>query len=258
MKIFVFSPDYTHQSGGIEAMHYLMYLLQRCGHKVITNTAVYNPAFDLKPEFRLLPERTDDMIIAPEIINLEGFYNLAIPVLRWVLYFPGRHGGPAVFPEEETVYHYRKVFKKEAKQASYYKRTKELFLPHLSKEDFKIKQKTLRDKGGLYFVHKGKNLKAHPESAVEINRENTVTREMYLNLLRRYKTLYCYDPDTYLLAESFLSGMKVMVWDYKGNKWKRILFCREKFRNYARDAKNVQKILKDFSRKNKMKTTGNL
>ena len=246
MRIFVVAPDYTHQSGGVEALHYLMYLLQRAGYEVITTAKVFNPRYDLKPAYRSLPVKSDDMIIAPEVNFLDSIYHLELPVLRWVLYFVGVHDGPAEYPECEIVYHYQKNFKETAVKAAFNRKSREFFLPHLLKEDFELKDEIVRGEGDLYFVHKGTNMKTHPRSAVEINRENTATRQQYLRLLREYKTLYCYDRNTFLLVEAHVSGMNVLQWDYDNNRWETFVLCCDEFRNYRRDTRAAKRLINDF------------
>lgn len=245
MKIFVFAPDYTHRSGGIATMHYLMYLLQRAGHLVITCAKKYNPDFDLRPEFRRGPEKTDDMIIAPEITFLDGVYHLGLPVLRWVLYFPGKNGGPAHYPEDEIVYHWSEEYRDSAIEASFQKSSKEFNLPLLTREEFSTKG-IIRGKETVFLVRKGRNMKKHPDGAFEMTDNNPPERRHMLRLFKEYKTLYCYDRFTSIITEALLSGMNVLIWDYDNNRWEKAVLTTVKFRDYGSDTAAVLELLNDF------------
>jgi hypothetical protein len=249
MRIYVYAPDYTSRSGGVSAMHYLMYLLQRAGHQVKTNTKKYNPAYDLKPSYSPHPEGTDDMVIAPESVFLERILHLGLPILRWVLYFPGRNGGPSRYGESEVVYHWAAQYEKAALEASRQKASTEFCLPYLIKEEFDREKDIKRGDGSVYFVYKGKNMGAHPKTAVEMTMNYPATRELVIKLFKTYKTLYSYDRNTQIINEAVLCGMDVFLWNYEKHAWEAAVLPPVVFRDYGRDTEAVRELLKDFNSK---------
>lgn len=249
MRVFVYSPDYNHRSGGVFVMHYLMYLLQRAGHEVISNAAKYNPAYSLHPAYAPGPVSGDDMIIAPETIYLDSAYNLGLPVLRWVLYYPGKNenGGPVKYDHTEIVYHWDSCYAKAAAKASFSGESKQFSLPNLAREDYVSDGSIKREKDNLLFVYKGRNMRAHPKDALEITPKFPAERQAILRLFREYKNLYCYDRHTILTTEAALCGMNVMVWDYEKGSWEKFAVPETRFKDYEKDTQSVSALINDFN-----------
>ncbi len=258
MKIYVWSPNYTHKSAGIEVLHYLMYLLQRNGHEVFTGTNVFNPEFDLKPQYDPNADWGEvsqyDFLIYPEVKYSIEFEK---PILRWVLYFPGVLAGPVNYRSNEIVYHWAKEYEMSAINASYQKQSKEFSLPYIKKHEYEFKP--VERKGDLLFVYKGKNLHEHPEPVLEITGDVSQTREALLDLLRTHETLWSYDNHSRLNMEAYLMGMSVNVYNYSMGSWKKYVIDKKsvRFIDYAEDEKLIHVLINDFIKRSEVKKNDN-
>lgn len=251
MNIYVFTPPYNHKSAGIKMMHYLMYLLQRLGHQVTSNTDTFNSEYDLKPATQMLNKKYD-VLIVPEVTELAQYRYLDMPIIRWVLYFAGVLGGPKVYQNNETVFHWDKSYEASAIEASL-NGTSELFrLPYLDPKEYnfqEVPRTTI-----LYYVYKGINQLKHPSGALEITHESAPTRPILFDMLHQATDLYSYDRHSALNYEAYLSGVHVKLWNYTWNMWEDMPIPPKEDTQYMRpgqDINIVQEMLDNFQRRRK-------
>lgn len=112
MKFLIYSFDYDWRIGGIVVLNKLANLLAQLGHETYImagNPSKIGHAVNIDLEAAL--EKAQDpetIVIYPEVIK--GNPLDAKKVCRWVLYFPGFHGGETEFQENEFVFVYNKSF----------------------------------------------------------------------------------------------------------------------------------------------------
>jgi len=241
MKIYVWSPNYTHQSVGIRVMHYLMFLLKKLGHDVFTNALILNYEYCILPTSSPLITPDFDMCIFPEMVNTKGFEKMGIPTLRWVLYYLEKD---TMYDKIENVYHWKQTYEKDAVEHGFWKQSTEFRLGMLDKKEFQFIE-TKRN-GDLFWVYKGKNAGAHPEGALEITKEFPSERKCLLELLRTHKTFYSYDRDTALSIEAVLMGMQSKVWNYDLKIWEDFVVPYAELMDDLSNIEKVKWLLKDF------------
>lgn len=112
MNFVIWSLDYNWRSGGIVVLHKLAELLANAGHEtycVSESTSSGNRAtlvgFD---EAARLVKDGDAVAIYPEIVS--GNPLGAVKVARWVLYYPGFHGGDKEYDDTEFVFTFNSSF----------------------------------------------------------------------------------------------------------------------------------------------------
>lgn len=243
MKIYVFSPPYSHKSAGIKAMHYFMYLLQRLGHTVFTDASETNEDYDKQPIITPYQDGMVDAAVMPEVVGA----SVNVPVFRWVLYFVGfwNNNAPRHYGKNEICYHWLPDYKQSAIAASYHKESTEFSLPLFDRNEY-IFEPVPRE-GNLLWVYKGKDQHAHPADCKEITRHNPLTRLEFLNELRTHKALWSYDRFSSLNIEAALSGVDVKLWNYDKGAWDDYVIDPHKFMDIETDTEAVRLIWEDFT-----------
>ena len=246
MRVYVLTPDYTHQSMGVASLHYLMYLMSILGFEISTNCSVFNPKYPGKYITKPFARSEQDRLIVPEIIDVSPLYPGDIPIFRWVLYFPGKLGGPIHYGKNECVYHWCEDYRQSAEKASYNGTSKEFWLPPFNSEEY---TDTNADRSGdLVFVYKGRNMGGHPPEAYEITKDNTPKREDLLTLLRTHSILYSYDRYSGINTEAAMSGMTVKLWNYDSSIWEDYTYVpgMNEFKDTSLDVRRVRAVMADF------------
>ena len=113
MKILIYSYNYNWRFGGIVVLHKLADLIAQLGYETyIIGENEYNPRRNLTQINQELALRIandpNTVVIYPEIIK--GNPLKAKHVARWVLYFPGFHGGDKAFDANEYVFTFNQEF----------------------------------------------------------------------------------------------------------------------------------------------------
>ena len=252
VKIYLYSPDYTHKSAGVKVLHYMMYLCALLGHKVKTNASVLREEW-IHPNITtaMSSPLSCDCVVAPEIQEL-AHLPISMPVMRWILFFPGARGGPNVFGLNEICYVY--PFPRNQSEdhqtiapSCYKQEWAEFFLPARDIENYESTVPRTRD---LVFIYKGakkygtKCVAPHKRCVV-IKKDMFETREQFLNALKKTRTFYSYDDATAALGDAHLCGCECKVFD--GENWKDWRPSHPpRFRSEEADLATVKAVLDDF------------
>ena len=209
MKIGVEISAYDPASGGIRTMHYLAYLCHRLGHQVDVGGSNTNPAWGMYAQ--RLPCVDFAVVAEARPATAPG----SIPIVRWVLFFPGAIGnGPAMYPDHEMVVNFHPKYRAATELAAPGRVVMELLLPTIELPG--IDEVVDRSLPGVVWVGKG-----HPVNVQEtvglprITRTWPMPRRELILLMKRSKILYSFDPYSAINAEGEMCGCQVMVWDGK-------------------------------------------
>jgi hypothetical protein len=211
----VVAPTYTHRSAGVRALYRLCHHLNAAGYR-----AAMTPLSDRidKLPVWFTPLHTgpvgDGLVIYPEIVS--GNPLNASKVVRWTLNNPGLLGGDTFYPDDEMVFVFNPtrlgLVSKSVNTPLGPNRILSVALidPAFIYPDPRV-PKTI----DCYFVHKGHSLRAkHPlpnEAALQQLEAVTPNMESLGKLLRRTRTLYCYDHASTVLKEAKICGCEVLV-----------------------------------------------
>jgi len=184
------TPDFNPLSGGIRVMWGLFGHLLARGQLAATNVR-WHSRFTA---------------IYPEITHgnpLEGH-----KVVRYILNKPGFMAtfgvpGPTQFDPSDEIYVFSKIYDTFGVDDEHL-----LFLPILNMQVFKD-QKRVRNKCA-YFIGKGRNLKLHPEDAVQIDHRVSIDQQVLANTLNECHTLYTYENPTAMVEIARLCGCRVI------------------------------------------------
>lgn len=219
------APPYG-KSAGVRALYVLAESLMKEGFSVfIFPCALYKDGFYYID--KITDEmRTNDIVIYPEIImgNPLRFKN----VVRYVLYYPGRHGGASTYHHSEQIITW---------DENYYPHVPVLTFPLT---DIKLFYNDNSPKlHNCYFVYKG-TFRDVPEihNAIEITMDFPALREDLGKLLRSTDILYSYDDKTALLDEAVACGVNVKIItqdniiDFKDNYHEYVALTKEQLANF--------------------------
>lgn len=215
-------------SNGIRVAYKLYEELEKRGYNVYM-FAPMSSERKCKYISEVTPEmQENDVVIYPEIIS--GNPLMFRHVVRWILYYPGYHGGNHFYDETDMLFTFEKEFYEGADLLTVDGIDTSIFY-----EDTSI-EKVI----DCYFVHKKGKWKEFEEfrSMTEINMHYPQTREELGNLLRKTRTLYSYDDHSLLLEEALMCGCDVKLVTESG------------FKDYASSykdlVKNIDKQLDNF------------
>jgi hypothetical protein len=173
----------------------------------------YEPKLDWDTPLYLGPV-DDSIVIYPEIVpeNPLG----AEHVVRWALHYPGRMGGDAFFSDDELVFAYDEMMLPRVNCAVRKRIGKErvLTVPVID-PNYIYPDPTVDKVVDCIFTHKGKELSEQfplPNRGNLLRvEEHSPTMQALGDLLRRTRTLYSYDHETFLLIEAVICGCEILV-----------------------------------------------
>jgi hypothetical protein len=112
MKFLIYSFNYDWRSGGNQALHDLGKILAKTHETYLfaTNSIRNTKAICVNKDQAIdIAKQSDVITIYPEVISGNPFN--AVNVLRWVLYYPGRHGaGDMVYNSDEVIFAYHSIY----------------------------------------------------------------------------------------------------------------------------------------------------
>lgn len=211
---YIYSPDYSQQSAGIRALHYLCHALNESGleaYIICPKTA---------PHLRT-PLLTEDVLkkhqasgrvpitVYPEIMSGDPLQAGGL-VARWLLNQPGHIRGDTIFPTDNLIFAYHSSFLPADMRGE---------ILHIPTCDLSIfnnlnnPNDCKRDLVCYYskkYAEKGGKLTAHVKGARSLCQDQNLTPPEIATLLRRSKLLYIYEP-TALREEALLCGCPVSI-----------------------------------------------
>jgi hypothetical protein len=216
---YIVTPNYTHASGGVKAMHLLCHWLNRIGERAYIlayggSDTVVNPDW-LTP--LLNPPMVEahgaagltPIVVYPEI--LPGNPLNARCVARYVLNYPGKLGGDKVYPPDELVFGHTQRLADSVSPT-----TLVLHMPLVDRSIF-FPGKPRRRRGSAFYAYKyrdmhGQKLFGLPKGAIEITkgRPDSQTPHQIAELLRSVEAFYTFE-DTSLSQEAILCGCPVVL-----------------------------------------------
>jgi hypothetical protein len=209
MKYLVYGLDYNVNIGGIVVLHKLADVLSNlntetyivCGKtfaeskaKVISRNDSYGMALE-----------EDCVVIYPEVV----FHNIlnAKNVVRWVLYYPGIHGGTKEYSETEHVFLYLKKYGIGTKYDN------NMILNIFDKKtDFFYDKKNER-KGDCFLIKKGHHKPVDRIDGFYIDEflQGEFTDFFLLDTFNKYERFISYDPHTYYSIIAAMCGCTSIV-----------------------------------------------
>lgn len=186
----IYAPEYTEQSAGAKALHFLARELSAAGETIT-----------IVPFGRDALPSVGAIAIYPEIIvgNPLG----ASRVVRWLLYYAGRYRGNHEFPHRDKVWGYT------TRIARAFGTDKVLFLPTIDEKIFVPPTSGTRA-GACFYAHKYRSFygKVPDAHGVEITNPGQ-SREEIIRLFQTSEVFYTYE-DTALTIEAALCGCPVV------------------------------------------------
>jgi hypothetical protein len=205
MRISIQCTQYDHAVGGSRVMHLLAYFAHCLGHEVDAGPAKTNPAWGDYSHFVADP----DVIVMHEV-HPESL--LCDKVIRWVTFYPGQFGGPAVFPKNELVVAFMDEYLEATRAAAPHQaEVPVFFLPTCDMPGLE-EGHVSRDAPAAFWRGKGPDVSC-PERHTIITRQWPEKRSQLVRLLKSTKRFYSADPDTALLWEAQLCGCQVFLWN---------------------------------------------
>jgi hypothetical protein len=113
VKILIYSYNYNWRFGGIVVLHKLADLIAQLGYEtyVLSEDSLKSggTSTQINQEFALrIANDSDTVVVYPEIVK--GNPLKAKNVARWVLYFPGFHGGDKTYDANEYIFTFNQEF----------------------------------------------------------------------------------------------------------------------------------------------------
>ena len=213
-EYIIWSPPYTHTSGGISVLHYLCHLLNEGGYSAYISSAG-NPSWNEKGISRVdLDKKMKEGAIAvyPEIVKGNPYNSQR--VVRWVLYLPGVIGGDKEYDPSEAVFCYDARFCDAAK-------SDRLFAVDID-ECTEFIDKGNPRKGNLLWVGKGRDMKRSVVQVPvkEITYGEPKTRAELVDWYNGAELLYSFDNMTRVINEARLCGCPVRLYPRQGEELK--------------------------------------
>jgi hypothetical protein len=216
---YIVTPNYTHTSGGVKAMHLLCHWLNRIGERAYIlayggSDTVVNPDWLtplLQPPMVEAHDRQGLTPIAvyPEVVA--GNPINARCVARYVLNYPGLLGGDKVYAPDELVFGYTRALADSVSAT-----TPVLHMPLVDRSIFYPGKPRLR-RGAAFYAYKykdihGQKLFGLPKGAIEITkgRPDSQTPHHIADILRSVETFYAFE-DTALSIEAILCGCPAVL-----------------------------------------------
>lgn len=217
---YVVTPQYTHRSAGIKALHMLCNALNRAGERAYIVTYPYSPPERATDPGLLTPLLTNSVILhdyenglTPIVIypeSVSGNLYEAPFVVRYVMNFPGLLGGDSTYSEDEFIVAYSQEL------ATAVPNTRmSLFIPVSDPAIFTPAPRVPRSGSCFYAgkyreVHGGK-LSQVTRDSVEIHRQPPLAQapEQFAALFRRSAVFYTYE-NTALVIEALMCECPVV------------------------------------------------
>jgi len=199
MKIYIHTPDYINNTGGIVSLHLLGHRLSQLGEEVILFCKIKNNDWLGKIYDGHIIDLKTSVVIYPETVS--GNPNNFKHIVRWILNTPGICGGDGIFNDTDLIYKYSAGYI--VKDESLVKGILCIFESEKLKDyvDYNrhIKNKT------CYLVRKGgyKKLDKHPSTAIQISDQPI---EEIIELFNTCETFISYDHNTYYSIIAVLCG----------------------------------------------------
>ncbi len=217
---YIVTPNYTHTSAGIKALHLLCHWLNRTGERAYilayggSDTVVHPDWLTplLQPPMVEAHERRQGLtpiVVYPEVVA--GNPLNARCVLRYALNYPGLLGGDKVYAPDELVFgHSQRI------AAVVSSTTPVLHMPLVDRSIFCPGKPRLR-KGAAFYAFKyrdihGQQVFGVPEGAIEITkgRADSQTPQQIAEILRSVETFYTFE-DTAMSMEAILCGCPAVL-----------------------------------------------
>jgi hypothetical protein len=222
LKFTIYAPEYCEDSSGVRALYRLCHLLNRIGHQAsifpfygVQQANSRSSPWDTPVDSNNLGSNA--VVVYPEITS--GNPLKAERIVRWVLNYPGVVGGDQVFSGAELVMVWDK------KMLGRVNRTTSCGLSEVNVLQVPVVDPTyiypdshvIKDTNS-YFIYKGRTAynRFHqhsrlPEQEHMICIDSTVRTQLCLGeLLRRTKTLYCFDHATILFHEALIAQCEIL------------------------------------------------
>lgn len=184
------TPDFNPLSGGIRVMWGLFGHLLARGQLAATNVRWHDRFTAIYPEITHGNPLGGHKVIR-YILNKPGFIaSYGVP-------------GPTQFDPSDEIYVFSKIYDTFGVDDDHL-----LFLPILNMQVFKY-QKRVRNKTA-YFVGKGRNLRLHPEDAIQIDHRVSIDQQVLANTLNACHTFYTYENPTAMVEIARLCGCRVV------------------------------------------------
>jgi len=216
LPFYIYAPDFSQQSAGIRALHYLCHALNEMGREAylvgtdIESETLRTPLLRGSDIIRHVKSGLMPIMIYPEVVRGNP---LRMPfVVRWWLNKPGYVGGDENLSADELFFTYSKGFVPEDMDVDL------LNIPLIDKSLFH-NENNPHDKqrsGACFYAHKflakGGELTEHAKDATSLCQDVSLSHEQIADILRRSEVLYCYEP-TSMIGEALLCGCPVVMVD---------------------------------------------
>lgn len=206
LKYLIWSPEFSHQSGGITALHKLAESIAKKGIEcyITTHGTVFGSlAKPIAGIHNFEYDRSTTMVIYPEVII--GNPLNATHVTRWLLNTPGVCGGDGIYSKNDLVYTYSDY---------YYSPVDKRIDGKLWIFDFKtnIFYNENRNRSGQCFIVKkgrGKPLDKHRADAISI--ENFPGDEALREIFNKCEYFICYDDACFHTVQAAMCGCTPII-----------------------------------------------
>jgi hypothetical protein len=189
----VYTYYYRNSSAGLRACHLLVHQLNALGVEAYSSQALVNPEWN-EPVWQ---SQSDPFIaVYPEVVH--GNPLNAKYVIRWLLNYQGRLGGPKEYPDTDLVFAYFEDI------ASAAPRCDGLLYLSVVEEDLFFDPGNVHREGTYYWIGKGKA--PSKPLGIEITGGWPSTRAELAKLLQSAALLVTYDDRTMLTLEAALCG----------------------------------------------------
>lgn len=201
---YFISPGYNDKSAGIRLLHRLCSLLNQLGFEAYvespkTDGNLWTPQLTKTIISAHYRAGKKPIVIYPEVVNGQPL-KLGLPV-RYMLYYPGSHGGSAHF-DEDLIYCYRDAF---------YPGVPKLQPPALDTKLFHLPAEgSIRDLTLVYYNRYNGPIQCFADDQLEISSKNPVPHEQTGDLYRRAKIMYAYEESA-AVCEARVCGCPVVL-----------------------------------------------
>jgi len=189
---------YRNNSAGLRCCHRLVHLLNEQGFLAFSSQPEVNPTWN---ELDAPSGLRDFVAVYPEVVHGNPFD--APYVVRWLLNYQGRLGGPKEYSPSD------KVFAHDQSIADAAPRIDGLLFVSIIERDIFKPDINATHIGKCYYVGKGKKT-GYESVGIEIRSDWPSTRIDVAKLLKMSEVLVCYDGFTVLIDEARLCGCPVV------------------------------------------------
>ena len=216
LPFYIYAPDFSQQSAGIRALHYLCHALNEMGREAylvgtdIESETLRTPLLRSSDIIRHVKSGLMPVMIYPEVVRGNP---LRMPfVVRWWLNKPGYVGGDETLSADELFFTYSKGFVPEGMDVDL------LNIPLIDNSLFHNENNPddQQRSGACFYAHKylakGGELTEHARDATSLCQDVSLSHAQIATILRRSEVLYCYEP-TSMIGEALLCGCPVVMVD---------------------------------------------